>query len=65
MAKEAKKKAFRFTASHLGPDTTSADNVYCLQALLGRYGYLRGAYSPGRYDEVQVLMCVDLPAGWR
>ena len=51
MAKEAKKKAFRFTASHLGPDTTSADNVYCLQALLGRYGYLRGAYSPGRYDE--------------
>lgn len=51
MAKEPRKKAFRFSANRLAPDTASTSDVYCLQALLARYGYLAGAYCPGRYDE--------------
>lgn len=51
MAKELKKKQFRFLANLLRPDTAAIDDVYKLQSLLGRYGYLKGAYCPGCYDE--------------
>ncbi len=47
-----RKKRFSFAASRLAPDTASKDDVYQLQALLGRYGYLTGACCPGTYDEV-------------
>lgn len=51
MAKQMKKKQFCFSANYLKPDTASTDDVYKLQSLLGRYGYLKGAYCPGCYDE--------------
>jgi peptidoglycan hydrolase-like protein with peptidoglycan-binding domain len=51
MAKQMKKKNFCFSAKQLNPKIASTDDVYKLQSLLGRYGYLRGAYYPGSYDE--------------
>jgi hypothetical protein len=51
MAKAPKKQEFRLASNLLSPNTASADDIYNLQALLGRYGYLQGAYYPGRYDE--------------
>ena len=51
MAKERQKKAFAFAANRLSPQTASGPDVYALQALLGRYGYLAGSYKPGTYDE--------------
>ncbi|KHE93408.1 MAG: matrixin family metalloprotease [Candidatus Scalindua rubra] len=51
MAKQMKKKNFCFSGKQLNPDIASTDDVYKLQSLLGRYGYLRGAYYPGSYDE--------------
>lgn len=45
------KKRSAFAASHLASGTAAKDDVYRLQALLGRYGYLTGAYTPGSYDE--------------
>lgn len=51
MVKQGKKKQFCFSANYLKPDTASMDDVYKLQSLLGRYGYLTGAYCPGSYDE--------------
>lgn len=50
MAKERQKHPFRLAATLLRPGMASPD-VYSLQALLARYGYLVGAYSPGQYDE--------------
>jgi peptidoglycan hydrolase-like protein with peptidoglycan-binding domain len=46
----ARKRPFRIAAARLVPETVG-DDVYKVQALLARYGYLRGAYAPGRYDE--------------
>lgn len=51
MPKERQKKAFSCNARRLAPDEGSARDVYVLQALLGRYGYLKGAHTPGTYDE--------------
>jgi predicted Zn-dependent protease len=51
MNSKKQKQEFRLRSSRIGPDTRVGDEVYHLQALLGRYGYLRGAYSPGVYDE--------------
>ena len=51
MANGPKKQEFRFAASTLRPNTASKDDIYKLQALLGRYGYLHGAYCPGDYDQ--------------
>lgn len=50
MAKEGKKNGFRFVSNVLKPGTESSD-VYNLQVLLARYGYLPGGFRPGRYDE--------------
>lgn len=47
---EGRKKPFRFAASRLGPSASEQD-VYHLQNLLGRYGYLTGPYYPGSYDD--------------
>ena len=51
MAKKQEKKTFRFSAKHLHPSSAAAEDVYSLQALLGRYGYLHGGYRPGHYGE--------------
>ena len=51
MAKETRKKPFRFSAKSLAPETASGSDVYSLQTLLARYGHLAGAYRPGSYDE--------------
>ena len=47
MAKETRKKPFRFSAKSLAPETASGSDVYSLQTLLARYGHLAGAYRPG------------------
>jgi predicted Zn-dependent protease len=51
MPKERQKKAFCCNARRLAPDEGSTDDVYQLQALMGRHGYLKGGYRPGIYDE--------------
>jgi len=51
MAKKQEKQAFRFSANHLHPSSAAAEDIYGLQALLGRYGYLHGGHCPGHYDE--------------
>jgi hypothetical protein len=51
MPKERQKKRFAFAATRLAPDIAPEKEVYALQALLGRYGYLTGAYTPGKYDD--------------
>ncbi len=51
MATDREKQAFRFAAAYLDPKTATEPDVYSLQALLARYGYLSGAYVPGRYDK--------------
>ncbi len=43
---DGRKKPFRFAANRLGPSASELD-VYHLQTLLGRYGYLTGSYYPG------------------
>lgn len=50
MTNEHKKRPFRFAADLISPGMASPD-VYYLQVLLGRYGYLAGAYHRGHYDE--------------
>ena len=50
MAKNSKKKVFCFGANHLDQKSDS-NEIYKLQALLGRYGYFKGAYCPGCYDD--------------
>ncbi len=45
-----RKAPFKFAAKSLTPDSASYSEVYKLQALLARYGFLDGAYHPGRYD---------------
>lgn len=52
MSKEMRKKRFSFSAKQLRPRETASEDVYSLQALLARYGYLVGAYVPGEYDEM-------------
>ena len=47
----AGKNRFAITAKTLGPRPKDPENTYRLQALLGRYGYLSGAFCPGEYDE--------------
>lgn len=47
---EQEKKPFSFSANFLSPTRASTDDVYRLQALLGRYGYLREPCCPGIYD---------------
>jgi peptidoglycan hydrolase-like protein with peptidoglycan-binding domain len=49
MAK-AQKQEFRFEASMLLPSTAASDDVYRLQALLAKYGFLSN-YTPGAYDQ--------------
>jgi len=65
MTKEPRKKPFRFSANHLVPDTASRSDIYCLQALLARYGYLAGAYSPGRYDEATLQAVAQFQSFYR
>jgi hypothetical protein len=50
MSKRNEKKQFSFSAQHLSPGKAEAADVRILQALLGRYGYLAGHYTPGEYD---------------
>jgi len=51
MTQERRKKQFSFSVKQLRPKEASSEDVYCLQALLARYGYLVGPYVPGEYDE--------------
>jgi peptidoglycan hydrolase-like protein with peptidoglycan-binding domain len=51
MAQNPRKQVFRLMADRLAPNSAAPDQVYTLQTLLGRYGYLHGAYAPGCYDE--------------
>lgn len=44
------KKQFAFSAQRLMPGEASASDIRLLQAMLGRYGYLAGHYTPGEYD---------------
>jgi peptidoglycan hydrolase-like protein with peptidoglycan-binding domain len=48
----AKKKAPRITGERLAPQDTRESEVYLLQSLLGRYGFIAPDYVPGRYDDV-------------
>jgi hypothetical protein len=50
MTNKPKKKAFHLDVSHLGPSSDPAD-IYNLQGLLGRLGYLTRAYCPKEYDD--------------
>ena len=51
MDSKLKKKRFRFTKDVIHPKTADVEDVYHLQALLAAYGYLTGAYQPGKYDQ--------------
>lgn len=51
MAKERLKQRAIIESTRLAPDTKASKDVFHLQALLARYGYLHGAYVPGGYDE--------------
>ena len=51
MPKERQKTPFCFTARRLAPNEGGAADIYSLQSLLGRYGYLKGGHTPGSYDE--------------
>src|SRR5438067_6228772 len=51
MPKERQKNPFCFTARRLAPNEGGAADIYNLQSLLGRYGYLKGGHTPGNYDE--------------
>ena len=51
MAEKLKKQRFALTAKRFAPDSPEGGEIYLLQALLARYGYLSGAYLPGKYDE--------------
>lgn len=51
MSKANKKKPFKFQAGMIKAGTESRGDIYHLQALLGRYGYLTGHFCPGKYDE--------------
>jgi len=55
MAKERTKQRSLIESLVLSPDTKAEGDVFHLQALLARYGHLRGAYVPGRYDELTRL----------
>src|SRR5687767_5730318 len=47
---KSKKAPFKFVAKSLTPDSASHAEVYKLQSLLARYGFLEAGYHPGRYD---------------
>ena len=51
MKHEHKKKAFKLSENIMEPESCASDEIYALQSLLARYGYLSGAYHPGCYDE--------------
>lgn len=51
MAKELCKKRFCFSVKQIRPREASSGDVYNLQVLLSRYGYLTCPYVPGEYDE--------------
>ena len=51
MPKDRQKKSFCCNAHRLAPNEGSPADVYNLQSLMGRKGYLRGAFKPGVYDE--------------
>jgi len=65
MDKTSKKKRSEFMVTRLDPSTGSSDDVYHLQALLGRYGYLTGAYLPGLYDEATKQAVAQLQSFYR
>ena len=47
---EGMKSRFAFSAPYLAPESASGDDVYRLQTLLAKYGYLSN-YQPRVYDE--------------
>ena len=51
MPKDRQKKSFCCNAHRLAPNEGSPADVHNLQALMGRKGYLQGAFKPGVYDE--------------
>lgn len=65
MATQRRKLPFRLAASRLAPGPASTPDVYNLQCLLARYGYLRGAYVPGRYDEMTRLAVAQFQTFYR
>jgi microcompartment protein CcmK/EutM len=50
MAGHPPKRHFNFSAARLSDKSAPEPDMYALQALLSRYGYLLGAYTPGQYD---------------
>lgn len=58
------KKQFQFSANVLKLGTESQD-VYNLQALLGRYGYVQGACRPGRYDKATLKAVAQFQSFYR
>jgi hypothetical protein len=48
---ERRKRRFAFSQNYLDEKSASPDDVCKLQALLARYGYLKQAYVPARYDQ--------------
>jgi predicted Zn-dependent protease len=45
------KKSCAFSVKRLNEQSGTTEDILNLQALLGRYGYLRCAYIPGTYDQ--------------
>ena len=65
MAKNKTKKGSVIASQRLMQESKAEDDIFRLQALLARYGYLFGAYIPGKYDEATRLAVMQFQNFYR